>query len=407
MSEVVIVACTGAVCVEPVAAVERGAEVRAMLDEARARMASAGLWSVTPVIVLDARLDGVVASSVIDAASEGLTQHAGRPAILFARGAETHLDVWLHELTHVWMRAEGARDARWQHDGGRAHHEVALVYEALADFVAATLTDDPVVGEGLALTTTHSLRVVATCPDDLTGFASADAVIVSGALWELGGGRDTLAAVTQSALGAQRVEALVDRVASALAARSPALAQRWAELVERRGLRRCDAPIAIGPSRVSAHSGEFLGVGTQRFGLSEVSGPLRFTAAVSGTKTARITLRSSQRDALAITWQARDPLGDVIAAGRAPLAGWPSQFATVSLPPSDHLTFAIVNTTPHDLTFNDVALTSLEAHPSTVASVAERPGSGCLAAPFDPFALALPLLLGALLRRRGAARPWH
>ena len=120
MSEPVIVVCeAGALPCGRVGppSPEREAAVRAQLDAARALLEPAGLGSSpsgAPLIVLDARLDGVAALSVRDAASEGLMAYAGRPAIFFGEGvfAETNPDVLLHELTHVWMRAHGADDAR-------------------------------------------------------------------------------------------------------------------------------------------------------------------------------------------------------------------------------------------------------------------------------------------------------
>lgn len=425
MSEPVIVVCeAGALPCGRVGppSPEREAAVRAQLDAARALLEPAGLGSSpsgAPLIVLDARLDGVAALSARDAASEGLMPYAGRPAIFFGEGvfAETNPDVLLHELTHVWMRTHGADDARWRLEDARANHESALVQEAVADFVAATLTQDPVIGEGLALVPAYSLRVVATCPEGLTGFAHADAVIVSGALWELAGvtataqgppSRDDVSLITvvESALaGGKSVQTFVDHLALTLAARSPTLATRWAEIVDQRALRQCHTPIAIGQTRASARAGEFLAAGTRRFGVAEVTGPLHFSAALNGTKTARLRVRSSQRGALAIDWRARDPDGAVLEEGRAALEGWPSQFATVSLSkPSHSLTFAFVTSQGHDVTFNDVAVTPLEAHLATTHSAPppHLPRSGCAAGVplWAPLDLALPLLLGWLMRRR-------
>ncbi len=376
--------------------------VVATFADARARLEPAGFWVRAPVIVLDAPLGGLVALTLPDAAAEGLTAHAGRPAILFAPGVETHLDLVLHELVHVWLRARGADDARLRMDANRVVHESAVVHEGVADFVAAALTRDPVIGEASLRITPTSLRVVATCPNGLTGASHHDALVVSGALWELASLSPTalshtLAAVRQSAVpGSASVAAFVDHMTKALA--GTPLAPPWSTLVDARGLRHCAAPIVLdlprrpeglpSASRFSARAGDLLAVGTTRFpGQSQVSGPLHFEAPVTGTKVLQIAARTSQPDALAIAWRARDGSSQVVASGVTPLLGWPSSHATLTLPASDTLHFGLVSSAAADLTFNDLTLTALEVHPAPAP-----PRSSCaLATPLDllPFVVAL------------------
>ena len=410
MSDPVIVVCEAGASrcgagVPPSA--QRLAQVRAKLDEARALLEPVGLWAGAPVIALDARPDGWGALTVVDAAAEGLVDHAGRPAILFSTGTEADLDVLLHELTHVWMRTRGANDARWRLEDGRATHQSALVHEGIADFVTAALTGDPIIAEGLPAP--YSIRPVARCPDGLTGQPHADSLIVSNALWELGGAgkspttmSEVLAAVARSAVdGSGGLDALVAAMTRNLAGH-PTLASRWEALVTDRGLKKCHEPLEIREGRVSARAGDFMAAGTERFGVDEVTGPLHFTASVTGTKTLKITGRSS-RDALSVDWQARDAQGHVLEKGRVPLEGWPSAFTTLSLPPASHtLTFGFVTSQPHDVTFNNVGVTPLETYPAITAASSPAPRSGCaLGGPAD---LVVPLLLGWLMRRRAPTR---
>lgn len=435
MSDLVIVTCeAGAVRCGTAAPPAREAAVREAVDAARALLEAAGFGSLAPVIVLDARLDGPIALTVLDASEPwpGRTRLpdtlAGQPAILFAAGlgAETRRDVLLHELTHVWLRSSGADNARWRMDGGRATHESAVVHEGLADFVAAALSGNPTLYAGLG-TAARSLAPAVRCPDDLSGAVQEDASIVSSALWELGGaGRspdamaEVLAAVRESAKDASRgFDAFVSAIEHALEAH-PTRATHWNAIVQDRGLRMCHAPITLREPRTSARGRDFVAAGTQRFAaartrppdasspatdLFEVTGPLQFRATVDDVRTLQIGGRSSERDALAIDWQSRDIDGRVLTRGRADFEGWPSPFATLILPPQSHtLTFAFVNSRAHDVTYNDLRVTALESHPSpTHALGAPESRTGCtLGGSVD---LVLPLLIaGVLHRTRHAAR---
>lgn len=397
MGELVVVVCVAkeARCdTFGPATASREAAVRQRFDEARALLEPAGLWVDWPVVVLDARLSGAIATTFEDAAREGFSEHPGRPVVFFdtRAGAVPDLDVVLHESTHVALRAAGAVDARWRLEGGwhgsesrRANHESALVHEGLADFVAAALTGDPVLGEGLGERfATTSLRVEVRCPDGLTGSPHLDSLVISGALWELGGaGRD--AASMAEVLGAVRGAAVegsagVERFSRALRdGLDEALAARWDGLVERRGLLRCDAPIEVGGARVSARSGDFIAAGTGRFagGSGPVGGPLGFSARVGGADTAKVLARSSESGALSVHWRALGASGEVVGVGVAPLEGAPSSWVSVALPTgSQVLDFVFTTTTSNDIAYNDVrVMREVRAAPEPV--VPGGAGSGC------------------------------
>ncbi len=414
---------------------ERVSAVSARLDEAKALLEPVGLWATEPIVALDARLAGTVATTFDDAAKEGLEAYPGRPVIFFDTRAQAvpDLDLVLHELTHVWMRTAGAKDTRWRVLDGRADHESALVHEGLADFVAAALTGDPILGEGLGRAT--SLRVEVKCPEGLTGSPHADALVVSGALWELAGaGRnaaeinEVLSAVRATAVdGSRGVSSLVDALGAALSARStpgsPAgvgtadatsLGARWAALVEQRGLRRCGEPIVVGPERVSARTGEFLAVGTARFAgngpARTIGGPLAFTARVSGEGAAKVMARSSEPGSLSIDWSAFGAGGEALGAGRAPLEGWPAQWATITLPTGSHtLDFVFTSSAPHDLAYNDVRVAlsgsrtaqDIAQDTAQIAAPTPPPGSGCtVGSALGLLDLGLPLCFAWLARRR-------
>jgi hypothetical protein len=437
MGERVIVVCAPreARCDElGSASPERVSAVSARLDEARALLEPVGLWAVEPVVALDARLGGTVATSFEDAAREGLEAYPGRPVIFFDTRAQAvpDLDLVLHESTHVWMRAAGANDARWRVHDGRADHQSALVHEGLADFVAAALTGDPILGEGLGRAS--SLRVEVKCPEGLTGSPHADGLVVSGALWELAGaGRDVsamgevLSAVRVAAVeGSRGVSALVEAMGAALPAQSApgtagspgrvgsaaatSLGARWADLVERRGLMRCGEPIAVGQERVSAREGEFLAAGTGRSSGSgearTVSGPLAFTARVSGEGTAKVMARSSERGSLSVDWSVLGAGGEALGAGRAPLEGWPAQWATIPLPTGSHtLNFRFTSSVRHDLSYNDVRVAfsggGTAQDTAQIAAPTPPPRSGCaVGGALGLLEFGLPLCLAWFARRR-------
>lgn len=424
---------------------------RETIEAARAALEAAGLGAPAPLIALDARLDGLLALTVRDAGLVGLTGFAGRPVILLSAGTETHRDVLIHELTHVWMRTHGIDDARWRvetqtgagltisdpHGAAlRVSHESAVVQEGLADLVAAALTQDPLLYEGFEAAR-RSVRSDVRCPEGLTGFVHEDAAIVSGALWALGGDHaarrsEVLAALRTAVTSAKSrapsvpadsgVAAFVDALGAALVDH-PDLATRWRELVAERGLRECATPITLGPGRTSARAMDFLAAGTRRFDAAypgaaglwwppaaplEVTGPLRFQAPVEGVTALRVTGRSSARDALTLAWQAHDQHGLLLGGGRAPFEGWPSQYAILELPPESRtLTFGFVSSRADDVTYNDLSVAPMTSS-STPTITSSPPPTGPLG-PAEPRGgcalgvqpdLALPLLVACFLGRR-------
>ncbi|QSQ18382.1 hypothetical protein JY572_23460 [Myxococcus landrumensis] len=113
----------------------------------------------------------------------------GQGAILFgvrARQLCTDADVVTHELSHVWMRPM-LGERRWLLDAAGTSNDPALIKEGLADFHAALKTGDPLWGEHSALPTeaARSLRVKVSFPEARTGFAHADSLALSSALWEV------------------------------------------------------------------------------------------------------------------------------------------------------------------------------------------------------------------------------
>ncbi|MCB9737298.1 MAG: hypothetical protein H6745_32355 [Deltaproteobacteria bacterium] len=387
---------------------ERAVAARAVIDAARARLAAAGLWSEAPVVVLDAPIGAAVALSVADAASAGLRAYAGRPAILFQEApTEPELDVVVHELTHVWLRARGWNPPRWVLAGGRANHESAVVHEGVADFVAAALTGDPLVGDGLGEpSAVRDLRAAARCPDDLVGAPYADAAVVSSALWELsgaGGEPADLAAVLDAvrAVGpehTERVATWVGAVSARLAAEAPRLAMRWAELAEARGLRRCGDAAAVD----GAGGRERVAAGTRRFGVDAVEGPLRFRAEVPGAAVLRVS-GTGGGAGLALGWRAEDAGRGVVASGSAPLDAGPGWVVAIATPAGTAaVELAVVSTRSDDAPYTLTGVASVGAPSPVGPSPRPAGGSGCATgAGVGGLEAAL---VGALLWRRWRGR---
>jgi hypothetical protein len=187
-------------------------------------------------------------------------------AVVFGQGAEIDYaydgDVVAHELTHAAM-ASATEMGLLALDGAGLDVSMWAMHEGFADYFAAALVDDPEIaeyvggaflGEGKPL---RSLRNVRRCPADLVGEEHEDALIFSGALWEI---RNTLhvsrrAAFDRAAwtvvdsLGA--VESF-DSVATRLALESAvvldsASANVVGEVLAQRGLLDCDARIVDRP----------------------------------------------------------------------------------------------------------------------------------------------------------------
>jgi len=413
----------------------RDAAVRAKAEGAWRLLDAHGFTTggSTPIVIaLDASLpDGTLALSVADAGSAGLKDYAGRPAVLLARGssAEADIDVMVHELVHIWMRARGPSEAvapRWTLDAGVASHQSALVHEGVADFVAAAVTQDPVLGEvSNPDGPPRSLRVPARCPGGLTGATHEDALLVSGALWEVSGeGRDpasmaaTLAAVATAApSSAADVATFVDGLGRALTTHPSPLAARWSEVVEARGLTACGAPLPVGATRLSARADAFIAPGTAGFEGTpeEVQGPLAFQAEITGATGVQLGIRSGRRDPpLEVVWQITATNGASLGGGRGPLEGWPSQYIHIPAPHgSTTLALRFVNTAPEAVRFNDIDLTRAEkavtaSHfstnipvPATAQPLAPTPpqSKGCATMGAESLYLA-PLVWWVILRRR-------
>ena len=162
-----------------------------------------------------------------------------------------------------------------------ASAEPAAVEEALADFFAAALSGDPLMGEyavgeaagGAAL---RSLSDGARCPDAVTGEAHDDARVLSGALWSarvvVERERRRLydvavleAARARSAPDDASFEALAVRLLAALSSRVPEGASALEAALRARGADGpCAAPRALSPAQtLSGSGGPFVAPGTR------------------------------------------------------------------------------------------------------------------------------------------------
>ncbi|WP_241757792.1 hypothetical protein [Myxococcus landrumensis] len=183
----------------PSSAVEPLRELEAHARDAAAFFADLGLGDSTahPDLLLIANLAEPNARSITSADELGGCDGAlrdsslcqGQGAILFgvrARQLCTDADVVTHELSHVWMRPM-LGERRWLLDAAGTSNDPALIKEGLADFHAALKTGDPLWGEHSALPTeaARSLRVKVSFPEARTGFAHADSLALSSALWEV------------------------------------------------------------------------------------------------------------------------------------------------------------------------------------------------------------------------------
>lgn len=359
----------------------RRPDVQAVFDEARALLVGAGLWdpAVEPVTVaLGARLgDGTRALTVLEASATRGGPSGGdtpeHPVVYFGDpAAATDLDVVLHELTHVWMRAPGVHDeARWQVVNGVADHRSAVVHEGLSDFVAAALTRDPVIGERSG--DPGSVRVEAGCPGGLTGQVHLDSLVVSSALWELSGRgevsttAEVLAAVSRVARGAGGdVDAFVGSLRKDLATSSPGLASDFERMVSSRGLERCSDPIEIS-ERASSRGNHFVAAGTQRYpGADSMTGPLSFRVDVSGVERVTVTLRSSAPpDLVWLQWHVNGPRAEP---GRSPLEGAPRLRAEIPIAQgADMLTFAVATRSSADIAYDDLRVSLTRREPTSEA----------------------------------------
>ncbi len=395
----------------------RESRVNALLQEASARMTLVGLWSPPPaplLIVLDAPLaPPLLALRVNDAALAGLPAHAGRQALLLSNEhVEQDIDILLHELSHVWLRSRtpDAQEPRWQWHDGRASHDSALIHEALADFVAASLTQDPRIGEhSLAPGQTRSLDTPRTCPDAMTGAVHSDSLLISHPLWELSGkGGDTIASRRIMSVlsklppdATQSIQHFVANFSRALNAKAPTLSGHWQALTADIQLHRCSEPLLLTDVPRIAYESDFIAPGLSHFpGQAAPIAPIRFQAELHGKQSFIVNLRSDQRSPpLLLHWQALDQHQGVLAQDTRPLEGWPSQFLALDVPEgSTMLNLAIVNESIHDAGFNNIILHASDTSASKMALDPESTECGAWLWLLPAAVLALLALL-ALFRR--------
>jgi hypothetical protein len=130
--------------------------------------------------------------SPADPAASGSSDfpHEGRDTVWLGQGAQTDFaydgDAVVHETTHAILSHVLPR-GEWRLDDLGLDPAPAAIREALADYVAASLADDPLIGEyarrnGEAWHA-RTLACSARCPDSLSGRRHADSLVLSCALW--------------------------------------------------------------------------------------------------------------------------------------------------------------------------------------------------------------------------------
>lgn len=117
-----------------------------------------------------------------------------RPMVIFGQGEYADYaydgDVIYHELGHGVIDAETPWGL-WRPtcDDVACFDDAGALAEALADYMAVILTEDPFIGEyiaqrqGLTRRGIRNLDAVKRCPDALVGALHVDSELVSGALW--------------------------------------------------------------------------------------------------------------------------------------------------------------------------------------------------------------------------------
>jgi hypothetical protein len=193
------------------------------------------------------------------------------PALWFGQGPRTDYaydgDVVYHELVHAFADQALVLATFMHADDQGLLDSPAALGEALADYFAAALTDDPNIGEHAArnllpgLSAYRSLDGDARCPEHLSGEAHFDSEILSSGLWSVRSGlpeaerpaldRAVLDAMLASPSGDMAFEEwlaiLVQRLE--LSELGASIAGRIHEQMQRRGLLpRCE--------RVRSYAGE-------------------------------------------------------------------------------------------------------------------------------------------------------
>jgi hypothetical protein len=171
-------------------------------------------------------------------------------AIYFGQDHDTHVAydsaAIRHEVAHAVLAEWLPRDV-WFVDAQGASSANAAIAEALADYFAAAMSEDPRVGvhagDGGRSWQIRNLSASLRCPDALSGRPHEDGQIIASALWAA---RKSLGAALDGALVSAlkdlrgvtplSVEKLLGAVLNALAARQPAAARSVGEIWRERGL---------------------------------------------------------------------------------------------------------------------------------------------------------------------------
>jgi hypothetical protein len=216
-------------------------------------------------------------------------------------------DVVAHEVTHALLEPLLPR-RRWLLDEHGAHGDAQAMDEALADYFAAALTGDPLVGEHAVRNApaelSRNLAAPARCPESLTGRRHADALVLASALWAIRASSPApeaarldraLLSALRTPGGSASIEALVQGTLGQLAT-APALAARARQLLGDRGLHpRCQRILSLGPEQsLSGTSGSFVAPGRISTGTRVLSpGLLQFRLRPpAGTRAVRLRFRT-------------------------------------------------------------------------------------------------------------------
>lgn len=395
-------------------------------------------------------------------AAEGATFRAlygaSRGAVWLGQGSAVDLaydgDVVAHEVTHAVVDAT-LRVSGWRltEEGSSASPEA--IGEALADYFAAALAGDPVLGEHVATEpgAAASLRAIdgdASCPSSITGEPHQDSLVLSGALWRT---RRSLAEEQRRAFDAAVYRALflspgrrdlgfeeLAAFVSTMLTLSLPHARTVFELeLARRGVApRCSSVVSlVSDEPLRSASGAFIAPGTADVAERIAPGVLQVRVDVPANAaravvsfSARETLPSpifgregtSFRPLVLASWGAavrwtRDAAGELVAgaSAEAPAEGGASRYASFDIPPGIEVAyFQIANEGQLAGMYDGVQISFEAAQPSAgdggagvppseadASPIASR-GSGCgagrLAGHVGAFASPVPLLfVGAVM----------
>jgi hypothetical protein len=340
-------------------------EFLGVVTAARGYLARVGAWPVfeRPLLVVTGA--PVHALTVADAAPHLGASFAGRPAVLLSDDVWPDVDVVVHELTHAWLQQVAGPGPRWTVKDGVASTQRAALHEAVADFLAASHAGRAMVGRAstppqLEARTLTELR---RCPNDWTGSAHDDSVVVSSALWALRERVGDAAVVRAVVTAAPRAETVTAFSAAMGAALEDSAKPAWTALVEARGLTACEAPITVQP-------GTPFSATVDRFwvpGLAEVDAGTALGAPQA------FRLKGRQLEDVTVSVQATKPLSLEVSTGharfRVPLGDGPRPKARFRLePPADEVQVRVVSSQAGPAAYNDVVMAGASA-PSTAPEV--------------------------------------